>query len=153
MFLKKYRSDIIEKGIYTFLNSFNKDGNLDKACLNVKRGLNCDDEYADYIVYECHESNLFDGIETSRTANNLYVIQELQNMRITRKGFQFIHQYRLNKFNFFWIPFKNLVIILITALITVLITNAFSIPDKDVKTSDKVISKDIVCSTVCNNSN
>ena len=65
-------------------------------------------------------------MSSSNSIHNSKYIELSEYIYVTRKGYSFIRQYRLNVFNFFWIPFKNLAIIFITAIITAIVTNYFN---------------------------
>lgn len=151
--LNKFKSNKIEIGIYNFLVTFHKTNNFKQSIEKIKNKLNCNAEYAHYIVSECIKFKYFDGVKANKSASNHIVLNIREHMYITRDGYQFIHNYRINKFNFFWIPFKNLVIIAITAIITVIINNSFSKNKQSVDISNKVASQNIQCVKVCDNTN
>lgn len=150
--IKIFKTNQIEIGIYNFLIVFHKTNNLDKAIEAIKIRLNCDDEYARYIVSECVKSNYFDGINISKSVNHCIFLDIRQHMYISRVGYQFIHNYRIDKFNFFWIPLKNLIIILLTAIITVLVTNSLSDSKQSLDIGNHIFTQDMIHSKICNNS-
>lgn len=145
--------DIIERGIYIFLTSFHKTNDFHKSSVILLKKLKCSDEYSNFIISECVKANYFEGLTVTSTTNNHKVIDIRQHLYITRQGYQFLHQYRLDKFNFFWIPFKHLTIIIVTAFITAVITNLFSDKKQVVNTRNKIISHGFICIEVCNHSN
>lgn len=114
----------IEKYIYNFLVKLDYKGYLGGSeCLENKFGLK--EDYVAFIISECVKSGYIDGISTQSNAYNSRRVNVSGNIYITREGYNFINQYRLAKINLFWIPFKNLVIIVITAVITAVATSLF----------------------------
>lgn len=82
-----------------------------------------EEDYVALIVAECINSKYIDGASFySSTVTNVKNINIRKRVYVTRSGYNFINKYRTDKINFYWIPFKNLIIILITALITATIT-------------------------------
>jgi len=151
--LNKLKYNKIEIGIYNFLVTFHKTNNFKQSIEKIKCKLNCNSEYANYIVSECIKFKYFDGVTVNKSISNHIILDIREHMYITRNGYQFIHDYRINKFNFFWIPFKNLIIIAITAIITVIINNSFSKNKQGIDVSNKITSQSIQCIKVCDNAN
>lgn len=119
------KSNNVEKYIYKFLTKFDS-SDFYTSFNYVCNKYSLEENYVASIVQECVNSKYVDGINTSNSINNYKHIDLKAHTYITRAGYKFIHQYRLNIFNFFWVPFKNLVIIIITAIITALATHIFT---------------------------
>lgn len=119
------KSNNVEKYIYKFLTKFDS-SDFYTSFNYVCNKYSLEENYVASIVQECVNSKYVDGINTSNSINNYKHIDLKEHTYITREGYKFIHQYRLNIFNFFWVPFKNLVIIIITAIITALATHIFT---------------------------
>ena len=112
----------VEKYIYKFLVKFNSN-DFHTAFTYVCQNYHLEENYVASIVQECISSKYLDGIVSSNSINNFKFIELKEHSYITREGYKFIRQYRLKRFNFFWIPFKNLMIIVITAIITAIATH------------------------------
>lgn len=147
------KTNRIEIGIYNFLNTFHKTNDIDKSFQKIKQKLKCEDEYARYIISECVTYEYFSGINFTRSINHSIHLDIRNHKYITRKGYQFIHDYKINKLNFFWIPFKNLVIIVITAFITVIVGNFFSNNKQSIEVSDNIVPQISIEVPICDNSN
>lgn len=120
--MKKIKN--VEEYIYKFLTKFNSSDFY--ASFNyVCNKYHLEENYVASIVQECVNSNYLDGIAISNSINNYKHINLKEHVYITREGYKFINQYKLAKINFFWIPFKNLVIIIVTAIITAFATYLF----------------------------
>ena len=114
----------IEKYIYKFLTKLDLlDYSSAKSYLQSHYQL--EENYTSSVIEECIKSNYVDGIFSVNSVNNYKHISISDYIYITREGYKFINQYRLNKINLFWIPFKNLVIIIATAIITAIATSYF----------------------------
>ncbi len=154
MILDKFRTNKIELGIYTFLDSFDKSNDYKKSKQSIIDKLNCDDKYANFIIGECDNSNYFSGLSVNKNCLNQTLIDIRENLYVTRDGYKFIHQYELDNFNFFWIPFKTFFLILATAIITVIINNCFSNSNQSINIVDDVTSqKEVICEVVCDDTN
>lgn len=115
----------VEKYIYKFLIKLHSN-NFYVAFDYLRNKYKLERNYIVSIIQECISSEYIDGMSSSNSIHNSKYIELSEYIYVTRKGYSFIRQYRLNVFNFFWIPFKNLVIILITAIITAVVTNYFN---------------------------
>ena len=115
----------IEKYIYNFLVKLDCRGYLGGSeCLENQFKLKLD--YIAFIISECEKAGYIDGITIqSNVLNNSRRVIINGNIYITREGYNFINQYRLAKINFLWIPIKNLIIIIVTAIITAFATYLF----------------------------
>ena len=111
----------VDKYIYYFLKYLEKE-DLWTSCSYLQHKYKLEENYSYTIVEECVKSSYVDGIIVQSNANNGKHITRLTNVFITRDGYNFIHNYNQSKINLFWIPFKNLIIIAVTALITSIIT-------------------------------
>lgn len=81
-----------------------------------------EESYVYLIIEECIFSHYIDGVKIDNSSLDGKHVIILQRVFVTRNGYQFVNNYILKKINFFWIPLKNLIIIIITALITSIIT-------------------------------
>ena len=114
----------IDKYMYIFLKKFN--GQLSINAENYfSTKFNLEENYINFIVKECIDNGYIIGTKYVISGNNFIHLIHQEHIFVTRKGFQFINQYELNKINIFWIPFKNLLIIFLTALFTALATYFF----------------------------
>lgn len=114
----------IDKYMYVFLKKFN--GQLSINAENYfSTKFNLEENYINLIVKECIDNGYIIGTKYVISCNNFIHLIHQEHIFVTRKGFQFINQYELNKINIFWIPFKNLLIIFLTALFTALATYLF----------------------------
>lgn len=111
----------VDKYIYYFLKYLEKE-DLWTSCSYLQHKYKLEENYSYSIVEECVKSNYIDGIKVQSNANNGKHITSQSNIFITRNGYNFMHDYMQSKINIFWIPFKNLIIIVVTALITASIT-------------------------------
>ena len=118
------KTNNVEKYIYKFLVQFNSN-DFYTAFNYLCNKYRLEENYVASIVQECVKSNYLDGIVASNSLNNHKCIDLKEHRYVTREGYKFIHLYRLAIFNFFWIPFKNLVIIIVTAIITAFATYLF----------------------------
>ncbi len=115
----------VEKYIYKFLVQLHsKDYFSAFNYLRVK--FNLEENYIASIIEECINSKYVDGISFFSSVTNYKHLDVKTYTYVTRSGYQFINQYRLKKINFFWIPFKHLVVIIVTAIITAIATKYFS---------------------------
>lgn len=115
----------IEKYIYKFLVKLHSKDFL-YAFSYLQNKYNLEENYISSIIEECINSKYVDGISSLSSVNNYKHLNVKTYTYITRKGYNFINQYRLKRFNFFWIPFKHLIVIIITAIITAIATKYFS---------------------------
>lgn len=111
----------VDKYIYYFLKYLEKE-DLWTSCSYLQHKYKLKENYSYSIVEECVNSKYVDGIFVQSNANNRKHIMPQANVFITRNGYNFMHNYNQSKINLFWIPFKNLIIIAITALITAIVT-------------------------------
>jgi len=111
----------IDKYIHYFLKYLDKE-DLWTSCSYLQHKYKLEENYSYSIVEECVKSNYIDGVKVQSNASNGKHITCQSNIFITRNGYNFIHDYNQSKINFFWIPFKNFVIIFVTALITASVT-------------------------------
>lgn len=82
-----------------------------------------EEDYVSLIVSECIDSKYINSASFhSSIVTNEKLINVCEHVYVTRLGYNFVTKYRTDKINFYWIPFKNLIIILVTAIITASIT-------------------------------
>lgn len=115
----------IEKYIYKFLIKLHSKDYF-SAFNYLQNKYNLEENYIASIIEECINSKYVDGISSLNSITNYKQLNVKTYTYVTRKGYQFINEYRLKKINIFWIPFKNLIIIIITAIITAIATKYFS---------------------------
>ena len=111
----------VDKYIYYFLKYVDLE-DFWAAFHYLQNKYKLEEGYLYLIVEECIKCNYIDGVKVDYSSLNGKSIVVLNRVYVTRKGYQFINDYNLKKINFFWIPLKNLIIIIVTAIITSIIT-------------------------------
>lgn len=114
----------VEKYIYCFLKYLNKE-DLWTSCSYLQHKYKLEENYSYSIIEECVKANYIDGVLVQNNASNGKRITTKSYIYITREGFKFMYNYNQAKINFWWIPLKNLIIIIVTAIITALVTYLF----------------------------
>lgn len=115
----------IDKYMHYFLSKFNKTKDFNKSFKALMSKYNINQQYACFVIYEIINLNYITGVSVTPSMANTYFLNLSNNQIITRKGYKFIDSYRKNIINLFLIPFKNLILIIITAIITTFINNGF----------------------------
>lgn len=108
-----------------------------------------DSWYFSYIISQCVEMKLIDGIKSEPSMGNNYKTTYAKYIYITYNGYEFLKNY----YGFIKKVLWNLSLIFITAVITVLINNKFSNFNQIINISDNVTPKHIICSKICDNTN
>lgn len=78
-----------------------------------------DENYFSYLIGQCVEQQLFDGIKITTSINNFYHNIYSKNIYISYNGYEFIKNY------YGWLKklLRDLFLIIITAFVTVVINN------------------------------
>lgn len=135
--------------MYYFLNSYNKNHDINKTKNKMIDKFKIDEEKFWYVVYQCVEFKYIDGIKCSKSINNHIHTILLKHIYITYLGYEFIKTYYEFIKKIFW----NLFLIITTAVVTVIINNKFSNSNQRVNSINDIFPQNIKSVKVGNNSN
>lgn len=137
----------VKYNIYTFLSLLNKNHNYVETYNVLLQKIHEND--LNLAISECVDNHFIDGVayRKGKLKNEFYFCHS-ENVYITYNGHEFLKNY----YDTILKLMRDLFLIIATAIITVLITNKFSVPNQDVNICDEIFSKNIICSKVCNNS-
>ena len=105
--------------MYKTLTKFNKCNSIKETQTFMINKYKLDQSYFSYIIGQCVEQQLIEGIVISKSIGNHYHAVYTENIYITYNGFEFMKNY------YIWIKklLRDLFLILMTAIITVKINN------------------------------
>lgn len=105
--------------MYKILIKFNKCKSIEDTQIFIINKYKIDKKDFSYLISQCVEQQLLNGIIANKTANNYYHIFCSENIYLTYYGYEFIKNY------YGWIKklLRDLFLIFITAIITVIINN------------------------------
>lgn len=135
--------------MYKILLKFKKYRCMPETQDYIVKKYKIDEYYFAYIIGQCVEMNLLDGIHSSKSINNYYHNVYSENIFITYNGYEFLKNYHSK----FYSLLRDLFLIFVTATVTILINNEFSNSNQSNNIFNDICSKDAVCSDICNNSN
>ncbi len=103
--------------MYKTLLKFNKCKSIKETKDFIINKFNIDDWYFSYLIGQCVELQLIDGIKVTKSINNHYHNVYTENIYLTYNGYEFIKNY------YGWLKklLRDLLLITITAIITVLV--------------------------------
>lgn len=138
--------------VYKTLLKFKKYGCMFKTQDYITKKFKFDEYYFAYIVGQCVEMKLLDGIRTSKSINNHYHNVYSENIYITYNGYEFLKNYHSKFYSLLRDLFLIFITAVVTATITVLINNKFSKSNQSNNIFNDICSKETICSDICNNS-
>lgn len=127
-----------KKQIYFLLKDFDKTNNFNKSLNNTQLKFKIDDYTLDFRINECVSNHFVDGIQSSSTDDNSYVIDFSEHIFITYNGYEFLKNY----YGFIRKGIIQLLIIVITAIVTVLANNYLSNSNNCIDTINKIVTQD-----------
>lgn len=128
----------VKHNMYIFLKSYNKYHNYDKVKqLMIEK---IDENDFNFAVSQCIDNHFINGIRyTSEKTTNYIHINHSEILYITYYGFEFLKNYYGNIKNLI----RDIFLILITAIITVIINNKWSNLDECNNIVNNIISQNV----------
>lgn len=108
--------------MYKILIKFNKCKSIFETQEYIINKFKLEEWYFSYLIGQCVEHHLIDGIVVSKSINNHYHTVYTENIYITYNGYEFLKNYYGLIKKILW----NLFLIITTAIITVKINNWLS---------------------------
>lgn len=138
-----------KRQMYFLLNDFNKTNDFKLSMNNTKDKFKIDDYTLGFRINECVTNHFINGIHSDATASNRYICNVSEHIFITYNGYEFLTNYYSFIKKILW----ELLIIIVTATITVIINNKLSNDNQITNITDNVASQDFVSSEICNYTN
>ena len=135
--------------MYKILIKYSKCNSMVETQKYIINKFKLDEWHFTYLIGQCVEHHLIDGIVVSKSINNHYHTVYTENIYITYSGYDFLKNY----YGFIKRILWNLFLIVTTAIITVLIENKFSNSNQDINTRNEVVPQCSSCFEICNYSN
>lgn len=113
--------------MYKTLLKFDKCKSINDTRKYIINKYKLTEDYFTYLIGQCVELQLIDGISVNKSINNNYFNVYSKNIYLTYNGYEFIKNY------YGWLKklLRDLLLITITAIITVLVENKLN-PTKQV---------------------
>lgn len=137
----------VKYNMYRFLLSLKKSHDYKKTYQELS--LKIENSNLDYVIAECVDNHFIDGITYSKgkLENDIY-LHCSNKIYLTSTGCEFIKNY----YSYIFKLLRDIFLIFVTAIVTVLITNKFSVSNQDINLTCHIASQDGSSIIVCNNS-
>ena len=127
-----------KKQMYFILKDFNKTKDFKKTIENTKNKFKIYDNKLGFRINECVNRNLLDGINTSHSINNSQHSVLCEHIFITYNGYEFITNYHSKAKSII----RDILLIVITAVITSLVNNYLSKSDQYYDIISQIINQE-----------
>lgn len=143
-----FHKNKVKNNMYKILKSLDKTDNYELTKNKILKSIN--ENKFNYAIYECDRHHFLDGFICSRgIIHNDFFIKVPEKFYITQDGYNFLKNYYSNLFNLI----RDILLMIITAYITVLINNKWSNTNQSCYCFDNICSQNCINSPISNNHN
>ena len=121
--------------MYKTLNYFNKHYDIEKTQVYIIKKYKLEEFYFAYIISQCIDHKLIDGIDDSTSLNNHHHLVYTENIYITYNGYEFLKNY----YGFAKRFIGEILLVIFTATVTVLVNNYLSKTEQSINQPNQTI--------------